>query len=399
MTREWTLRARWVFPVSSAPLEQGTVTVAGDRVVAVGQASRRADIELGNVAVVPGLVNAHTHLDLTGLRGMAAPSPDFPAWLRQVVQFRRARPPEQVRGDIHAGLAECIAHGTTLVGDISSGGASWDQLVAAPMRAVVFCEMLGLTQERAEQALAGAQQWLRARARTPACRPGLSPHAPYSVRTSLFHQAATLAAEHCCPLAIHLAESAVEVELLRDQQGPFVPFLANLGVWDAGGLASGLEEVLRACVADVPKLFIHANHLSPATPLPPQSSIIYCPRTHAAFGHPPHPWRDLLARGVRVALGTDSLASNPDLDLLAEARFLHRHFPEVPGVVLLRMATLWGAEALGWGNETGSLEPGKSADLAVIELPSSEGTDPYRLLLGEGGAVRRVLYRGHWVKR
>src|SRR5205085_8085675 len=109
-------------------------------------------------------------------------------------------------------------------------------------------------------------------------------------------------------------------------------------------------------------LLIHANYLRTETPIDERATIVYCPRTHAAFGHPPHPFREFLARGVRVALGTDSLASNPDLDLLAEARFVHARHPDVPGATLLRMATLNGAEALSFADVTGSLIPGKSAD-------------------------------------
>src|SRR5207249_1728478 len=145
--------------------------------------------------------------------------------------------------------------------------------------------------------------------------------------------------------------------------GPFVAFLTSLGVWKPQGLVGSAEEVIDLN-GEVPRvLFAHGNYLNPAAPVPSGSSIVYCPRTHAAFGHSPHPFRHFLALGVRVALGTDSLASNPDLSVLREARFLHQQHPDVPGSVLLRMATLAGAEALGWHDETGSLTPGKSADL------------------------------------
>jgi cytosine/adenosine deaminase-related metal-dependent hydrolase len=127
------------------------------------------------------------------------------------------------------------------------------------------------------------------------------------------------------------------------------------------------------------------------------TSIVYCPRTHAAFGHPTHPFREFLARGVRVALGTDSLASNPDLDVLAEARFVHAKHPDVPGDVLLRMATLSGAEALGWADETGNLTPGKSADFIVLPLPNEEKRDPHLLVLGSAQAVSGVVFRGQLV--
>src|SRR5262249_49107033 len=154
----------------------------------------------------------------------------------------------------------------------------------------------------------------------PTCRPGFSPHAPYSYRAEFLSRLATFP----LPLAIHLAESAAELELLERHSGPFVPFLAERGVWDPSGLAWSADHVLRLTEAARTVLYIHGNYLAPDASIPPHGSIVYCPRTHATFGHAPHPFRDFLARGIRIALGTDSLASNPDLDLLAEARFLHR---------------------------------------------------------------------------
>ena len=142
----FTIRARWVFPVVGPPLPDGTVTVEADRIAAVEPAgARTADIDLGNAAVLPGLVNAHTHLDLSGMRGLAPPTPDFTAWLRQVIAHRRRRTPEQLRIDIRAGVVECLRFGSTLVGDISGDGTSWDVLAFAPLRAVIFRELAGFT--------------------------------------------------------------------------------------------------------------------------------------------------------------------------------------------------------------------------------------------------------------
>src|SRR5947209_6787530 len=182
-----TLTARYLFPVASPPLERGTVTIQGDRIIAVEpNGTRTADVDLGNVAILPGFVNAHTHLDLTGARGVCPPTADFTQWLKQVIAFRRTRTPEQIQTDIAAGLAECLAYGTTLVGDISAGGASWDLLAQAPCRSVVFHELLGLSRKRAEQSWHAAQAWLAQHPATDTCTPGLSPHAPYSVRRSIF---------------------------------------------------------------------------------------------------------------------------------------------------------------------------------------------------------------------
>ncbi|MFO0846037.1 MAG: amidohydrolase family protein, partial [Gemmataceae bacterium] len=328
----------------------------------------------------------------------------------------RARTPEQVADDVRAGLAECVRTGTTLVGDISGDGGSWDALAASPIRAVVFRELLGLTGDGLRAASRAAAEWAHDRAATPTCRPGLSPHAPYSVHRQIYHMLTSPAWPYPLPLATHLGESSDELNLLTRRAGPFVPFLQELGVWNPDGLVEPYELGDRLSLADrAPLLLAHCNYLGPST-IPRNATVVYCPRTHAAFGHPPHPFRDFLARGIRVALGTDSLASNPDLDLLAEARFL-RHQTDLTGETILRLATLAGAEALGFGDVTGSLTPGKSADLAVVPLPagrrigcqpvlfasgqagslSYETADPHDLVLASDLPVSRVMCRGRWL--
>jgi len=393
----WTLTARWIFPVDGPPLERGTVTIQGDKIAAVGpHGVRMAEVDVGNAAILPGLVNAHTHLDLSGLRGKCPPTPAFTEWLRGVIRHRRSQTREQMEVDIRSGLIEGLKSGTTLVGDISSQTFGLPMLAAAPLRTVVFYELLGLTEDRAEQALAAARTWLESAPEIATCRLALSPHAPYSARSFLLARAAVLARQPKRALAVHLAETQAELELLHHHRGPFVAFLKELGVWDPEGLADSPAQVMKICNQHIPKLFIHGNYLAPSARIPRNSAIIYCPRTHAAFGHPPHPFREFLARGVRVALGTDSLASNPDLDILAEARFVHDKYPDVPGATLLRMITLSGAEALGWADETGSLTPGKSADLVVVPLPHEEPRDPHQLVLESSLPVEKTLFRGTW---
>lgn len=394
----WSLRARWLFPVAQPPQEGGVITIRGERIEAItARPERPPDFDLGNVAVLPGLVNAHTHLDLSGLRGQLPPGNDFTAWLRGVIQHRRSLTPLQVEAAIRAGLTESLAHGTTLVGDIAGQGLSWPLVAAAPLWGVVFYELLGLPGDRARQAWHAARAWLDDHPATATCRPGLSPHAPYSVRAALLRAVAVFARQRHLPVAIHLAETKVERQLLQEHQGPLRDFLTELGVWDARGLIRDCDDLPRLFADTVPTAFIHGNYLSPAAPIAPGHTVVYCPRTHAAFGHPPHPLREFLAAGVRVALGTDSLASNPDLDVLAEAHFLHRLYPDIPGAAVLRMATLAGAEALGWQRQTGSLEPGKSADLVVLPLEEGATADPHRLVLESAAPVRAVLWRGRWV--
>ncbi|MDY3554013.1 amidohydrolase family protein [Gemmata sp. JC717] len=401
-----TLTARWVFPVGGPPLENGTVTVTDDRISAVlPRGLRSADEDLGNVALVPGLVNPHTHLDLSGARGLIPPTgPDhFTDWLKGVIAYRRTRSTEQTQADIRTGLTECLKYGTTLVGDIASEGASWDALAQAPTRAVVYFEKLGLSQERVIAFLQQYSSWLRKLPKShPTCRAAHSPHAPYStdggilITAHLFH----------VPAAIHLAETAAEAALVERRDGPFVAFLRQLGIWrDDLGFADW-DLIVRSTSAQFftnpagytapPVLLVHANYLPANLPFGSNHFVCYCPRTHAAFGHPPHPFREFLARGVRVCLGTDGLASNPDLDVLSEARFVRSRYPDFPGAQLLRMVTLSGAEALGWADETGSLEPGKSADLVAVPLPDTDHADPHELLLAEHPGERRTMFRGAW---
>lgn len=401
---EMTLQARWIFPVDRPPIPGGTITIRADKIAAVEpHGSRKADVDLGNVAILPGFVNAHTHLDLTEARGLTPPSPpvprgrgaggegvsDFTQWLRQVIAFRRTRTPAQVQADIAAGIAECLRFGTTLIGDIASGGASWDLLSQANCRSVVFRELLGLTEERANQTWCEAQPWFAAHQAGDRCVPGLSPHAPYSARSTLYSVLST----QSLPIVTHLAETQAELQLLRSHSGPFVDFLKELQVWDPTGLVANPLDVIRMLPHGI---FVHCNYLDRATPFLPAQTLVVCPRTHAAFGHPRHPFPRM---NVRIALGTDSLASNPDLDIWAEARFLCRHYPEVPPGMILEMATLNGAVALGFGNITGSLTPGKSADLVVLPISAtSRCEEPHGCLFDPNFAAMpsKVMFRGAW---
>lgn len=394
-TRTYT--ARWIFPVTSEPLEQGTLTVQGEQIIAVEpHGQRRADVDLGNVAILPGFVNAHIHLDLTGMRGLCPPSSDFTGWLRQVIQHRIRRTPEQVQADIADGIAESLRFGVVAVGDIAAAGVSWNLLADSPLLAVVFHELLGLPPERAAQSLQSFDAWHADHTSNVTGRvvPGISPHAPYSVHRDLY----AAAAKKPLPLATHLAETTDELELLSSRTGPLVDFLKDLGVWHPDGLLHDPADIV-ALHRDRPRtLFVHANHLDPTLPDPRCHTVVFCPRTHAAFGHPRHPLPELVRRGVPVALGTDGLASNPDLDLLAEARFVRRHYPEIDGAMLLRMLTLQGAVALGMNGAAGSLSPKMEANFVVLPLPKKDNAEPHARLFDSALTVENVMIRGIWAK-
>ncbi len=352
--------AAWLVPVSSPPLRGGCITVHDGRIVAVephGKATPTQD--LGDVALIPALVNAHTHLDLTGAAGLLPPKRPLPDWLRGVVGYRQTRPAEQIQHDVDRGIEQLIQSGTSLVGDISFDGGSWAELQQAKLSGVVFRELIGLGTERGTAAADAGRAWLNEPA---AFQRGLSPHASYSAGRVIFNSL-----QSHDTVCTHLAESQEELELLEHRTGPFVPYLQSLGAWHPTELLK-LDEIL--AVAHRVKRFViaHGNYLKPEhwRSLPKTASVVYCPRTHAAFGHEPHPFQEMLADGVNVALGTDSLASNPDLSVWNEAKFLFNL--GVDPQLVLEMLTINGAKALGFGDEYGTLEVGKRAEFKYVQM-------------------------------
>lgn len=393
-----TITGRWVFPVAGPPIQSGTVTVRGTTIESVNPpGDRTPDVRFDQAAIIPGLANPHTHLDLSHMRGMVAPTGDHIGWLKSIIQYRRAHGSDECveLAAIRHGLAECLDAGTTLIGDITASGHSADELTQALAWSVAFREIIGLTPERASASWQHAKTWFETSSRDDRCRLAFSPHAPYSTRNSLYCNAALARS----PIATHLAEFMSEEELLLQHRGPFAEFLKELAVFDETGFVKDWNQVLQMYHGDQPALFVHCNYLPPNSTIPANGFIVYCPRTHAAFGHPRHPYRSFLRTGLRLALATDSLASNPDLDVLNEARFLWAQPHSPDGDLLLRLVTLAGAEALGLNHITGTLEAGKSADLVVVPLPDHENENPYDLLFAQfeaGPYPRKTMWRGAW---
>lgn len=370
--------------------------VAAGRISAIHDLPDRAHHDLGNVAIIPGLVNAHTHLELSDVGAPLGPASPFTSWLRAVMAHRGGR---TISGDaaVTAGQSESMHHGTTTLGDIVGQPLSLATGETRPARTIAFLEILGLAPERAAPQLQRAREHLAGEASVIR---GLSPHAPYSVHPDLLRGVIDLAVKHHAPVAMHVAETQGELELLATGTGEFIPFLRELGVWRPDAIAPGsrpldsLRELARVECA----LVIHGNYLDDDETeflvAHPNLSVVYCPRTHAYFGHALHPWRKLLSRGVNVALGTDSRASNPDLSLFGELQFLRQLAPEFDPAQLLQLGTFNGAFALGVEHETGSLALGKSADMAVVALPESNYNDPYSLLFNPASRVVATLCSG-----
>jgi len=373
--------ARWLFDGLDRVIQDALLVWEQERIVGVYPGQRRlAQRDLGDAILLPGLVNAHTHLDLSAMQAGQFPG-DAWSWLNRVIEYRRQCSPESVRQAVQQGITESLRYGVTLVGDIAASGEAVTTLAQSPLRAIIFCEILGLSKTRARQSWQHAKTIVSQAVASTQCRYGLSPHAPYSTRRGLFR----LAARQNLPVAVHLAEFREEQSLLESRSGPFRHWLEQLGVWDAGGLCAGYGQILDMLRSAPQVIFIHLNYptgelLERLANWSGRAGVVFCPRTHAYFGHAPHSWPELLRRGIPVAIGTDSRASSPDLSILGELRFVWQNSPTVPAWRLWRLATSEAAAMLGWP-ETGALVSGRLADFIAIPLHCRTGADPLQTLL------------------
>ncbi len=398
-------RARYVFPVERPPIADGVVAIEGRRISHVGPFDGRTGlVDLGNVAIVPGLVNAHTHLEFSHLEApLGHAGMSFPDWIATVVAHRRQRDAsgEDRRDEaIQLGLSESLRHGVAALGEIACGTWSDERYMAWPSEAVVFQELLGASPERIDPLIQTAREHAARRPRDATWRPGLSPHAPYTIHFELLAKTMRISRDTGVPVAMHLAESLDELRLLASHDGPLVPLLKDLNAWYPDAIPRGSRpmDYLRVLAEASRVLIVHGNHLADDEirflgRQADRMSVVFCPRTHKYFQHSRYPLRQMLRAGVNVALGTDSRASNPDLNLLAEMQAVAREFPELDPSEILRMGTLCGARALGLESRMGTLTPGKNAQLTFVSLPDLE-SEPHELLFTTEAKVTGTIGNG-----
>ena len=343
--------------------------------------------DLGAVVLLPGLINAHVHLELSDLQAGSPPAAGFAPWLLNLVR-RSAGAPQQVAALVEKavgeGVRQCLQFGVTTVGDISRQCATTRPLLQkGPLRVVSYGEIQALASRRSlldERLSIAADE----RCASERLRIGLTPHAPYTVEPAGYLACLNLARRDGLPLATHLAESPAEADFLARHTGPFRELWEALGQWDnavptfTGGPIRFAQSL---GLLDHPTLLAHVNYCDDAELdilAHGRASVVYCPRTHRYFGHPPHQWCDMIQRGINVALGTDSCASSPNLDLVEDLRLVHEIAPDVSVNTLWRMITLCGAAAVNASSSVGSLTAGKQADLVAFP---AEGDQPLRAIL------------------
>jgi cytosine/adenosine deaminase-related metal-dependent hydrolase len=380
--------AAWILPIAEPPIRDGWVAVERDRIVAYGSpgpagrhglADGAREVDLGEVAIMPGLVNAHTHLELSYLRDEVPPSSQFVTWIRGVIGARRKRPDPasaEILTAVDAALVELIACGTAVVGDISNTLVTVEALKGTPLAAVVFYEVIRFKVTDPEAVVEQALQNLESLAPTERVHVSLAAHAPYSV-APLVLRAIRRAVDRdpFAPCSIHVAESTEEVEFIKSGGGPWRAMLEELGSWDPAWVAPGgtpVEFLDNAGFLNGHLLAVHGVQMTnkDLERLAMRgTTLVTCPRSNGHTGAGAPPIEDFYRSGVSVAVGTDSLASAPDLNVFAELATMHALAPTVPAAALLDSATRQGARALGFGAEFGTIEPGKSARLLAVALP------------------------------
>ncbi len=408
------LRARFVVPASRSPIEDGAVCLSGERIVWVG---RRAELpashacgqetDLGEMILLPGLVNAHCHLDYTGMAGQILPPKSFTDWIKSMVALKSSWSLEEFAVSWRRGAEMLLRSGTTTVADIEAVPellpAAWQ---STPLRVISFRELLNIKSrqpaaEMVEQAVNG---WLGLQ--DAQGRVGLSPHAPYSTSPELIESAARAAHRRKWRLTTHVAESEQEFEMFMYRQGAMFDWLKTQRDMSDCGHGSPVQHLERRGYLDENLLAAHVNYLwrhDAGVLGRNRVSVVHCPRSHDYFRHLRFPREDLEAAGVNVCLGTDSLATVRKqldeplaLNLFAEMQMLATKSPDLAPEKILRMATVNGAQALGRKGEIGELSDGALADLIAIPFSGME-REVFETIVHHPGRVAASMIGGAWV--
>ena len=396
------LRCRWLLPIDRPPIEHGWIEIERDRIVGLGR-GRPPSVgqDLGDVVLLPGLVNAHTHLELSWLSGKVPPADTMPDWVRGLLRERssRADPHDEVIVEAAGrAMSEARATGTVLVGDVSNTLITMPLLERAGLEGVVFHELLGFNARDGAKRVGDAWARVDAMPKSEGVVASIVPHAPYSVSPDLFR--AIAANRRAGPLSVHVGESQEEIEFLRSGTGPFRRILNDLRLWDGAWeppQCDPVEYLDRLGCLTPGCLAVHGVHLSMSAleRLRDRHAILVtCPRSNVWVGAGLPPVSHFYGSGVRVAIGTDSLASVSSLNLFDELAELRRIAPEVTAAKLLESATWIGAEALGRGADFGTLAVGKRAALTAVQVPEGvRDVEEYLVSGFEAGANCAVAIR------
>ena len=401
------IRARFVVTMHGAPIENGAVATSGNRIVDVGRfddiKTRNAGdaVDLGEQALLPGLINAHCHLDYSCLRGKISPQKSFTDWIRAINAKKSALSPKDYVASINDGFEEAKRFGTSAIANLT-GFPELIPHVQPSIRTCWFAELIDIrAPARANELVDSAIESLGRGAPW-----GLAPHALFTASSNLFRRCEEVAQNDNVLLTTHLAESREEMEMFREASGPLYEFIKSIGrPMDDCGSKTPLENFLDLIGSggspNRPYPFWIVVHLNELTErdfdlLERSNSkfhIVHCPRSHNYFGHTPFAFDRLRSLGFNICLGTDSLASNESLSLFAEMRAFQKNFPRVSPEEIFRMVTVNPARALRYEDVLGQIRPDFGADL--IAVPCSGSIDIFEQIIASDAPVSWSMVNGN----
>lgn len=407
------LRARCLLPVAAPPVDDGAVRVRGNRIVEVGRFRDLAGedsepaSDLGDVVLLPGLVNAHCHLDYTHMAGRIARPRHFVEWIEAIIAYKAGWDYSDYADSWVTGARQLLAGGVTTVADMEAVPELIPEVWAAtPLRVHSFLELLNVRPRTApaEQVAAAVNRLLAHP--NPRGGGGLSPHALYSASPELLAAARAATTRHAWPLSLHVAESGAEAAMFQNADGPMFDWLRrNQRDMSDCGQTSPVALLERLGLLGRELIAVHCNHLADddlARLGRAGCTVVHCPSSHAYFGHAEFRARELAAAGVNLCLGTDSLASGetrggraPVLDLRGELRRFAEGHPGFAPEQMIEMVTGNGARALGRGHELGGLQPGFLADLVAFHFTGTIDEAAEQIIHGAGPAAA-VMIDGRW---
>jgi 5-methylthioadenosine/S-adenosylhomocysteine deaminase len=374
--------ADWICPVSSPPIADGAIAVDNGRIVQVGRNLETLGerVRFPGSVIIPGFVNAHAHLELTVLRGFLEDL-EFVTWIRTLTTSKQQRlTREEMLVSARLGAVECLAAGVTCVGEVMDVGTSWEAMREYGLQGVAYQELFGPADFHAEESLKGLQQKVHAirPQETETQRVGVSPHAPFTVAPRLFRMVKAYAKSEHLPVTVHIAESEDEDRYVRLGEGPFADRNRERRFEVEVAGCSPVAHLERCGMLDPHTLLIHVIRTEDSDMdvlRRTGAAVVHCPKSNAKFGHGVARVVEMYETGIRMSLGTDSVASNNVVDMFEEMReaiFMQRartgRFNALDAVSAFRMATHGGAECLGLDRHLGSLDEGKRADFVVIDL-------------------------------
>ncbi|HKY63943.1 MAG TPA: amidohydrolase family protein [bacterium] len=384
------------------PVLEPALWIRGDTLAYAGpcadmpdEAARDPDtLDLGEVVVCPGLVNAHAHLELTALQDLPYPG-EFVGWIKSLMESKNRIEPRSQDEAFHQGILQCLRGGTTCIGDHVSVGANLEPLMRSPLRGRAFVEVIGVVPEVARDMLKAAlhlqEIWRKV---SPDLQVSPSPHSVHALSPDILAETLSLPEP---VFSVHLAESQSEWDYFAKKAGTMHDFIASRGQALDREADSAVRELKKMGRLNGRLLAIHGNYLDAADlELLAQAgaSLVHCPFSHGYFGHEPFPLKEARAAGLNIALGTDSLASASTLSMLEVMRAMEKEFPELKREEIFAMATINGARALKLDALCGTLEAGKKADL--IAFPSA-GLRPLEAIF-QAENVEAILIGGRLVR-